>query len=141
MFKWFTNLFLVKEIRSKTGELHFQRWRLFSCPWYRIYLHKICLPDYDEHRHDHPWNFISLILKGGYLEKFATVSNYNLVFNELRKPGALVKRSRDDVHKVEKLLSDSNWSLVFAWGKYENWGYRVDDQWIDHKSYRLRKNG
>lgn len=139
--KWLTDLLLVKEIRSKNGELHFRRWRFFACPWFRIYLHKICLPDYDEHMHDHPWNFVSLILKGGYLEKFATDSNYSLTLCELRRPGNIVKRTRYDIHKIEKLLSSSNWSLVFAWGKYENWGYRADDQWIDHKLYRLRKNG
>lgn len=32
---------LVKEIRSKEGVLHFQRYELFKTPWFICYLHKI----------------------------------------------------------------------------------------------------
>jgi len=141
MFKWLSNLFLVKEIRSKTGELHFQRWVLFALPFLRIYLHKICLPDYDEHMHDHPWNFISIILKGGYLEKFSNGPNYDIVSYNHNNPGTIVKRNREQVHKIEKLFKISSWSLVLAWGEYQIWGYRIGSEWVDHILYRLMKYG
>lgn len=139
---WVINkLFLVKTITSKEGNLHFKRWRFFACPWLRIYLHKICLPDYDAHMHDHPWNFISLILYGGYVEKYSAGPNYENIYHNTNRPGKIIKRKRSDVHKIEKLINNSNWSLVIAWGKYKIWGYRVDSGWIDHKLYRLNKNG
>lgn len=34
----------------------------------RIYLHKFLRSDHDRALHDHPWNFVSIILKGGYWE-------------------------------------------------------------------------
>ena len=59
---------LVKEIRSKKGELHFKRWRILSTPWFNIFLHFINRADEDKDLHDHPWSFWSIILKGGYIE-------------------------------------------------------------------------
>lgn len=58
----------VKEIRSKDGELHFQRWALFDNRWFGIYLHHILKADEDKHPHSHPWSFVAVILKGGYRE-------------------------------------------------------------------------
>jgi hypothetical protein len=60
---------LVKEIRSKEGILHFQRYELFKTPWFRCYLHRIFEGDKDLHLHNHPWNFLGIILKGSYIEE------------------------------------------------------------------------
>lgn len=65
----FKILFLAKEIKSKTGELHFRRYRLFWTPWFALYIHRIYKADEDPYPHSHPWNFISLILNGGYIEE------------------------------------------------------------------------
>ncbi len=41
--------FLVKEIKSKAGELHFRRWRLLQLPFFAIYIHGIYKSDEDLH--------------------------------------------------------------------------------------------
>lgn len=46
--------FLVKEIISKEGEVHFRRYRLLATPWFNIYIHNIRRSDEDIHMHDHP---------------------------------------------------------------------------------------
>lgn len=50
-----------------TQEPYLIRYNLLSTPWFGIKIHKILLSDSDC-LHDHPWTFISLILKGGYFE-------------------------------------------------------------------------
>lgn len=57
-------LTLVKEIVSKSGELHFRRFRLLELPWFRIYIHQILKADKDLYEHDHPWSFIISIPAG-----------------------------------------------------------------------------
>src|SRR5271157_1654536 len=61
-------LFLIKEIISQKGQVHFRRYRLLSTPWFNVYLHQILKSDEDRHFHDHPWSFFSFLLKGSYRE-------------------------------------------------------------------------
>lgn len=41
---------------------------LFRVPRFGIYLHHLLRSDYDRALHDHPWPFISIVLRGGYWE-------------------------------------------------------------------------
>ena len=50
------------------GELYLTRLNLIKTPWFSIKLHWIHRPDPDRDLHDHPWWFISLVLRGGYME-------------------------------------------------------------------------
>ena len=62
-------LFLTREIISRTGVVHFRRYRLLKTPIMRLYLHQILESDKDGDLHCHPWSFVSLILKGHYVER------------------------------------------------------------------------
>lgn len=125
---------LVKEIVSKSGAVHFRRYRLLELPWFRIYVHQILKADEDAHEHDHPWSFLSLILKGGYIEqsegKLKTRTN-------LKNPVAFSDRYRP--HKLHTILRPT-WTLVFGLGKRGEWGYDLNPGWADHKTYRTMKN-
>lgn len=44
------------------------RWRVVQTPWFGIYVHRFDGPDPRPTLHDHPWNFQSLVLVGGYVE-------------------------------------------------------------------------
>ena len=122
---------LVKEIKSKTGVLHFRRWRILELPKFRVYLHNITESDLDEDEHTHPWNFASFILKGGYWEA-------SLGRKKLYKPGSVVKRSFIEPHKIT--LIKPTWTLVIAWGRRQEWGYMTKQGWVDHITYRKLKN-
>jgi len=37
-------------------------------PWLNVYVHKFMRSDDDRALHDHPWWFVSLMLRGGYVE-------------------------------------------------------------------------
>lgn len=126
-------MFLVKEIRDRNGVLHFKRWALLWTPWFALYLHKICLPDYDEHLHSHPWNFVSLVLKGFYLESSRGQKIH-------RKPGSLLMRKASDFHQITWLGAPPVWTLVFVWGRRREWGYDVGGVCIDNQTYRTLKH-
>ncbi len=141
MIKHFLNkLFLVKEIRSKEGELHFLRYRLLETPWFRIYIHKICVSDYDAHLHTHPWNFLSFILKGGYLQETTAhpKENYRTETHRYEQFDS-VEMTRYQGHRIT-LTKNPTWTLCFAYGSYGPWGYLTDQGFIGHKLYRIMKN-
>jgi hypothetical protein len=63
-------LFQYRKIGLARGDgiVLFKRWSIaLPCGW-SIKLHHLLRPDYDRCPHDHPWNFWSLILWGGYEE-------------------------------------------------------------------------
>lgn len=42
--------------------------QLFSTPFLTVQIHRINFPDPTGFYHDHPWNFVSFVLRGGYDE-------------------------------------------------------------------------
>ncbi len=136
----FNKLFLTKEIRSQEGELHFLRYRLFSCPWLRLYVHKILVSDYDEHLHTHPWNFFSFILKGGYRQEVLQHPKESIKYGYQRfGQFDLVHMGRYEGHKIT-LDYCPTWTFVVAYGSYGPWGYLTEQGFINHKTYRFLKN-
>ena len=124
---------LVKEIKSKSGELHFRRWAIVETAWLRIYLHFIAAPDYDLHLHTHPWHFFSLVLKGTYVEQ--TVDK-----DTIRIAPTIAFRWYNTAHKILRVLLPC-WTLVFAFGKRKEWGYRLKNgNFIQHDVYRRLKH-
>lgn len=125
--------FLVKEIISRTGEVHFRRWRFLELPWLRIYLHQILKADEDGAEHSHPWHFVSWILRGRYVER----SNGKLT---VRTPfwNPLSFRNRRRYHMLHEVTKPT-WTLVLAFGSGSDWGYATSNGHVDHKTFRERK--
>lgn len=108
---------LIREIKNRRGDIHFQRFAIFQSRLFNIYLHKIWIEDRQPDIHNHPWNFLGIILKGGYVEYTPTKTN-------TRKPGAVFWGNRKQYHKVLRLLDKPNVSLFFTFGEHKPWGYQ-----------------
>ena len=142
LIKLINYLFLVKEIVSKEGVVHFRRYRLLDTPWLRIYIHNLLVSDEDKHMHNHPWSFFTLLLKGSYEQLFYIKSKVGADCG-----GTIKMYERDSFtmgknayHKIT-LLTPTAWTLFFAYGKKSSWGYLLDDKsHIDFKDYRSLKN-
>lgn len=127
---------LIKEIKSKEGELHFQRYSILSTSIFSIYIHKIWKADEDKHLHNHPWNIFTLILKGSYEEKL--INNEKNMFKlTIREPGHFATRLKDSYHKINRVFSPVT-TLAIVWGKRSDWGYWIDEtkKHMDQESYR-----
>lgn len=132
-----SSILLTKEIRSKDGVLHFRRYRLFSCKYFSIFIHRIYKSDEDLHPHSHPWNFVSIILGGGYVETLYREGVEKIV----AKPFSILFRRYYEYHKIELIATTT--SLVFTGSRLdEDWGYLGDNiTHIQHEDYRKLKNG
>ena len=116
---WFEKLLRrfvsFKEIGwTEIGE-KFTRYKLIDTRFGSLYLHQLYAPNWHPHCHDHPWSFVTLLLKRGYLEEH----NGELVTH---KPWKILYRAAEFSHNVVTPTGTS-WSLVAVGPKRREWGY------------------
>lgn len=107
---------------------YMRRWTL-TTPWGAIRLHHILRGDHDRHFHDHPMDFVSLILRGGYIE-------HRPEGRESRRctPGMIVIRRAEDLHRLSLLGTDA-WTIVLTGPLRRPWGFLTEDGWIVAGAY------
>lgn len=136
-------------IYRNEGGLYLKRWHLIPRnKWFNIYLHHFMLSDNPTVLHDHPWWWMSLILKGGYVEH--------------TPKGSFFRRSwrprfgkATDLHRVELLREwrveyDSAesgrvvWSDIPVWTIFvtgrtvRRWGFQCPQGWRDWQDFVKR---
>lgn len=62
--------------------LYLRRYYLLETRWGNIFLHNICRSDDDPDPHDHPWNFLTVLLRGSYIDEA-----HDFVSKDLSEPG------------------------------------------------------
>jgi len=122
-----------------TGELYLRRWRIVQTPWFAVYLHKIATPDKDRDLHDHPWSFLSLILRGGYDEERLVYDNGldGDMCSKMFRRGwlSLGWRRATDAHRITRLHRTPTWTLVLTGPRRRSWGFYTDAGYRDWKTY------
>lgn len=115
--------FPAKEIGNGFGEVFFMRYTLLSTRFGEVFLHRFLRSDMDRCKHDHPWTFITIILRGGYYEEMEGGKFW-------RKPGSVLYRTAETSHRIEVgSHSPLPWSLVFVGPKRREWGFLTKDGW------------
>lgn len=132
----------VKEIRSKTGVLHFKRFAIVETKYFALYIHKIYESDRDLHLHSHPWNFKTVVLKGIYVERYLGKDLYNepQEFTRVRGTFSYVSGDRHYYHKILEIMKGPVTTLFFTYGQHKFWYYNVDNILIESGEYRKLKN-
>jgi hypothetical protein len=127
-------------IDSEENGPYMVRYKLFRCPWFKIFLHHILRSDEDEELHDHPWNFVSLILWSGYHEILPTKGHPSVPDWPRRiRTGAVVRHRAADAHRL--ILERPAWTLVAVTGKKRHWGFWTKDGWLPYEEFFDRKYG
>lgn len=101
------------------------RTTLFKCKLFSIKIHKVLISDTGD-LHDHPWNYMSIILKGGYYEHTKSGKQWY-------KPGSILFRKGDVPHKLEIPDGKTCMSLIFTTRKWRDWGFIQDGKWIKNQ--------
>ena len=100
--------------------------------------------------HDHPWNYLSIILWGGYFEETVKITHiYTLNDKSLKYdvphpvpwhdekwygPGSILYRRGDKFHKLIIPEGKYSISLIFTGKKWREWGFwDFYKGWISHK--------
>lgn len=132
----------VKEIRSKSGELHFQRFGIIETKWFGLYIHRIYKEDKDLHLHSHPWNFKTIVLNGMYIERYLgrDVFNDPQEFTRVRGRLSYASGDRNYYHKILEIVRGPVTTLFFTYGQHGPWYYNVNGTQIESDLYRSLKN-
>ena len=102
-------------------------------PWFSLFLHRMDGPDSRPTLHDHPWNFLSVVLRGGYIERRLDPATMEV------REGHTVRHVNHmrthDAHAIVSLLRWPTWTLLLVgarrrtWGYWERNPYGIDGEW------------
>jgi len=124
---------------------YLRRWYLLPRNrWMNVYLHQILHDDDDRAVHDHPWWFVSLVLKNGYRE----LTDAGWVW---RMPWSLAFRKAEHRHRIELFNTPSGhsldcWTLVITgpvvrkWGFWPLGGFVPYDKWEEYTNPPLARS-
>jgi hypothetical protein len=104
----------------KRSEPYLRRWYIIDNERLILMLHNICQPDNDRWLHDHPWWFLSIVLRGGYVET-RTKRNGQLRLHRVRRVNFVGRRT---FHRIES-VEPNTWTLVLCGSRGRTWAYRV----------------
>jgi len=104
---------------------------------FNVFLHKFLKGDPDDVL-DHPWPYATLILKGGYYEwlpQFDSKGNKIAEMCVWRGPGSFRVCRANSYHRIELDPSVTAWTLFMPGPKKRDWGFLVNNKWIQHEQY------
>ena len=108
---------------------------------FNVFLHKFLKGDPDD-VHDHPWPYATLILKGGYYEWVPEFDSNNTMLGQRRiwrGPGHFRTCSPTSYHRIELKPGVTAWTLFMPGPQKREWGFLVNDKWIDNGEYLAHK--
>lgn len=124
--------------------IYMRRWILllpFGLGTLRV--HQIMRSDDDRHLHDHPFDFTSFLLSGGYFESIPC--DGRLLFGNsvwpvrqtkvthYRPRFSIVRKKAEDLHALT--LTCPVWTLVYGGPKRREWGFATELGWIHNERY------
>ena len=116
-----------------------RRLHVLKTPWFAICLHWILKPDPEPYLHDHPVSFLSIVLRGWYIEtrqRSPLVPGHADV--KLRNWGNLVHASFNDRHTITA-CHPRTLTIAFMGPKVREWGYHTPAGWVHWKDYSHAK--
>lgn len=101
-------------------------------PWFgfAVYIHHIWRSDVERDLHDHPWNFLSLILTRGYIE----VTDNGQAFYPR---GSILWRPAQWRHRL--ILDGPVWTVIVRSRKKKSWGFYTKDGYVHWKAYEYNE--
>lgn len=139
LIKWYCvhNLTLLERpAQQQIGGDYLHRW------WIRrdrekgnTYFHKIMRSDDDRALHDHPWDFVSLILEGGYIELRTHLFHGGPVINVRYEAGDVNVKKAEDAHRLILYPDTTAYTLVFTSPVRRAWGFYCRKGWVPWEQF------
>lgn len=96
-------------------------------PW-NIRLHHIMRPDADKHKHSHPWNARTIILKGWYIEE-RQVGTFR------RRAGYTGRLMYGEYHRIAEVSPGGVWTIFITGRKKGIWNFLVNGTEVPSAEY------
>ena len=142
LLNWLEKIGRKRVIMDRVNdEPYLERYYIFlkDRTWFpfNIFLHRFLKGDPDE-VHDHPWNYFTVILKGGYWEWIPQFNNKGEKFGEIahwRGAGHFRICKANSFHRIEIDPTIDTWTLFMPMRKQKDWGFWTRKGWVQHKEY------
>lgn len=120
---------------------YLKRWR-FQTPWFSVRLHHFYRSDDKRAPHDHPFSFITLVLKGAYFDLGEQMVDH-------LRPGSLRYRPATHRHSVVVDYNDGTkfssrygrtngvWTIILTGPMVRRWGFWVNGKFRKSNKYFL----
>jgi hypothetical protein len=125
----------------ESNEPYLERYYIFlkERSWFpfNIFIHKFLKSDPDD-VHDHPWPYATVILKGGYYEWIPQFDAQGRKIAEMavwRGPGSFRTCSANSYHRIELDPDIECWTMFMPGPHKREWGFLVNNQWVQHEQY------
>lgn len=115
-----------------SGRTYLERLRIVQTPWGGLYLHRIAAKDSDV-PHDHPWDFRSFILWGGYTEVLC--NDHKPVGTVDRKRWRRWQLRRAEVSHYIATVQPHTYTLLLVGPRKRNWGFWTDHGWVPWREH------
>jgi hypothetical protein len=104
-----------------------------------VRIHHILRSDDDRAFHDHPWPYLTVVLRGGYWEIRPTYDDSGLYMGNERVwhgPGSILWRPANSWHRLELPEGETAWTLFTTGRHQQTWGFmRKPDVKMPYKEY------
>lgn len=108
----------MKKYTSITGYL--ERFSLFGLGKLKIRWHKILSADGTPYCHNHPFHYVSIIIKGQYTEE---IIKCDRLIEKTHKIGSIIIRSAKTHHRIKEAKNCR--TLFFAWDSPNKWSLKA----------------
>lgn len=137
--RWALWRWLAIPDQRNPDEIYLLRLRVVQTPWFYLYIHWIYLPD-GQDPHDHPWNFWSFVVRGGYTEWFVPRPGQvgNTGHKRVWSAGSVHSLKRPDAHNITYVKPGT---VTVVWGgkRQGTWGFYTPEGWIEWMNYEVAK--
>lgn len=141
MLEWALGVMDDRQPDFVIGKNYLRRWHIVPRNELRnVYLHEFRRSDDDRAFHDHPWNNMTIVLRGSYIEHTPDGSF-------VRKAGDVVRRPADSLHRIELPEAGPgeapNWPItLFTTGpKVREWGFACPQGWRHWSEFYAGEHG
>jgi hypothetical protein len=98
-------------------------------------VHHILRSDLGRDPHDHPWPYLTVILKGGYFEQRFDDHGF-LIDTVWHGPGSVLFRRANSWHKLIVPEGETAWTLFITGKKSQTWGFNTPAGKIPYHQYK-----
>lgn len=123
-------------IPCKDGSDYLFRVRIIQTPWFGVFLHDIYEDDGDRDCHNHPWSFLSIVLRGEYTERYYPEPETRPTYYVLKRHTnrSIHKMGRTAAHRIID-ASPRLKTLILTGPRQSTWGFFCDGVFIDWQDY------
>lgn len=133
--RWaFWNRFIIP---CQNGENYLARLRLIDTPWFGIYLHDIYHEDDGRDPHNHPYSFVSIVLRGSYAEhvyRYPERMPYGH-YERRHKRFSIHHMDQHSAHRIVEAAPRLK-TLILRGRRASGWGFFHHGTYIPWQEYR-----